>query len=138
MAEDWRKAARSEVAAIKERWADKYGWAPAVEETDGRLDLYVTLRREQAPDREYMLRLRYEADFQTAGRREQFVDPQNRADAGKPYWPQGVRGFKPNRNPPAICLEGTFGFHSDLHRDRDGRRANINKLLLEVQQCMNA
>lgn len=138
MDDGWRDRARAELESIKRFWADKYGWAPFVEEAEEHIDLFVTVKRKKEPDREYVLRLRYMADFQTAGRREAFVDPADRDRAGKEYWPTGVRGFNPSRNPPAICLEGTYGFHSDLHKDRDGRVANLNRLLMEIQQCMDA
>jgi hypothetical protein len=35
-------------------------------------------------------------------------------------------------------LEGTWGFHSHHHRDRDGRQAQLNKLLMEIQKCLNS
>jgi len=145
MAEGWRAEALEEIHSIKPRWAEKYGWSPEVDVADDHtdwIDLYVRFRRReggQAADvspKTYVLRLRYHADFKTAGRREQFVDPEDRSKEGAAYWPTGVRGFNPGASPPTICLEGTYGFHSQLHRDRGGRRANLNKLLMEIQKCL--
>lgn len=139
MEEDWRRQVRSEIARINRKWSQRYGWTPVLKEGgDDHLDLYVTFSRKQEPDKVYVLRLRYLEDFRTAGRREDFVDPQDWCNAGKTHWPNGVRGFKLNRTPPGICLEGTYGFHSDLHKDRDGRKANLNRLLMEIQRCLNA
>lgn len=128
--------ARAEVRGIKRFWADKYGWAHLAEEGDDYLHLFITFRRVKEPDRTYVLRLRYEKDFETAGRRETFVDPGDRGRDGKDFWPSG-QAFKVDQSPPAICLEGTYGFHSQLHKDRDGRAANLNRLLMEIQQCMD-
>lgn len=137
MDSEWRERARVEIGTMKEFWTRKYEWCPAVEEGDDYVTLFLTLRRKKDPDHTYVLRLRYEKDFETAGRREAFVDPGNWDRQGSEFWPTDVRGFQPNRNPPSICLEGTYGFHSDLHTDRDGRIANLNRLLLEIQLCMN-
>ena len=140
--ERWREEARAEVSSIKDHWATKYGWEPSVDEPPGAefIDLFVHLTPErvtsdEGSDAKYLLRLRYMDDFVTAGRREQFVDPSDRLREGPEFWPPG-RGFNPKRHPPAICLEGTYGFHSDLHRERDGKLANINRLLLEIQRCI--
>lgn len=134
---EWKKQALAEIEGIKSFWSRKYGWAPVTNEGDDHVDLFITFRRAKEPDRRFVLKLRYEKDFKTAGRREDFVDPEDLSQAGEERWPQGVRGFKSNRKRPAICLEGTYGFHSDLHQDRDGRLASLNKLLLEIQQCFD-
>lgn len=145
MAADWHDEALAEIRGIKPRWVEKYGWAPALEaagDDADHIDLFVRFRRREpglpadAAPKTYLLRLRYQADFKTAGRREHFVDPADRTKAGREYWPTGTGGFQRDRNPPTICLEGTYGFHSDLHRDRDGRRANLNRLLMEIQRCL--
>lgn len=137
---DWREAALGEIRAIKPLWAQRYGWTPRTEADNGRIDLFVHLTK-KAPDArgrsKFLLRLRYEPDYQTAGRREEFLDPEDPAQAGTAFWPSGIGAFKPENNPPAICLEGTWGFHSNLHKDRDGRRANLNKLLMEIERCLN-
>lgn len=136
----WRDKARLEISSIKPTWAERFGWAPLLREKECAVDLYVRLCRHAAsegPARAYVLRLRYESDYETAGRGEAFVNPEKWEEEGPQYWPVGVRGFNPSRTPPAICLEGTRGFHSDLHRERDGRRANLNRLLLELQRCID-
>lgn len=136
---DWREEARAEIRGIKAIWATKYGWAPEVkdQENDDHLDLYVRLTARKS-ERVFVLRLRYQSDFETAGRREAFLDPENIEREGSQFWPTGVSGFNPTNNPPTICLEGTWGFHSHHHRDRDGRRANLNRLLMDIQKCLNA
>jgi hypothetical protein len=145
MADGWRAEALEEIRSIKPRWVEKYAWSPEVDAGDDDadwIDLYVHFRRREAgqaadaPPKPYLLRLRYHADFKTAGRREQFVDPEDRSKEGAEYWPPGVSGFNPGSSPPTICLEGTYGFHSQLHRERDGRRANLNRLLMEIQKCL--
>ncbi|TMB66553.1 MAG: hypothetical protein E6J43_10320 [Chloroflexi bacterium] len=141
MESDWRSDALKEIGALKRPWIEKYAWSPCVDTANpNHIDLYIRLSRPDAGDRPrkvFVLRLRYEPDFRTAGRREQFVNAEDWTKEGVEYWPTGVGGILPDRNPPVICLEGTCGFHSDLHRDRDGRRANLNKLLLEIQRCLS-
>lgn len=137
--DSWREAALAELAGIKPQWSSRYGWRPKVVEADNHIDLFVWLSRpcEDAEKEHFVLRLRYQADFETAGRRESFLNPEDLPTEGRQFWPKGLPAFKESHNPPAICLEGTFGFHSVLHRDRDGRRARLNKLLMEIQKCLS-
>lgn len=133
---DWRTNALAEIRGIKPHWGQRYGWAPVVRERDGCIELFVRFNSRKL-GRTFTLRLRYQNDFETAGRREAFVDPENLDVEGLEFWPPEKGAFKRNHNPPAICLEGTYGFHSHLHKDRDGRQANLNRLLIEIQQCLN-
>lgn len=137
MAEEWRGRARREIDGIRPYWRERYGWDPQVTEQEDAIDLFVRFSQRQpagtAP-REYMLRLRYQSDFETAGRREAFVNPEKPLDVGPGFWPAGGP-FRPNES--LICLEGTYGFHSNLHRDRDGRLAQLNRLLMEIQKLLN-
>lgn len=137
MNQGWREDALAEIDSIKCRWADRYGWQPhSVEEEDtDYIDLYVRFSSKKQPG-PFLLCLRYQEDFRTAGRREAFVDPDDKTTEGPSSWPAGS-AFKSGNSPPAICLEGTWGFHSALHRDRDGRRANLNRLLMEIQRCLD-
>jgi hypothetical protein len=140
MSEKWRDRARAEIRSLKEFWIRKHGWSPLVrngeaEALEGPIDLYVHLIRNR---RSFVLKLRYEQDFETAGRREAFVNPEDLDVTGIEFWPHDVNAIKAGHTPPAICLEGTWGFHSALHKERDGRLANLNKLLLELQQCMTS
>jgi hypothetical protein len=138
--EPWRERAREEIGSIKPSWAARYGWDPQVREEEDRIDVYVRVRRTHpGGDRHdrHILRLRYQEDFETAGRREAFVNPDNPAEEGRQFWPDGVTGFNSQNNPPMICIEGTWGFHSVLHRERDGRAANLNRLLLAIQRSLN-
>lgn len=144
MSDDWCARVRTEIRGISTFWVEKYGWNPHVAEEEAHIDLFVTFtRRISRPDRPsqqevktYVLRLRYQSDFETAGRRENFVNGENFDEEGILFWPAGVAGINPTHNPPTICLEGTFGFHSIHHKDRDGRVASLNRLLIEIQQCM--
>lgn len=145
MADDrWREKALAEIQGIKAVWASRYGWDPETREREGDIDLYVRFARrgpgtppgEEVVER-FVLRLRYQSDFDTAGRREAFVNPEDLDEEGPQFWPSAISGINPGNNPPAICLEGTWGFHSVLHRERDGRRASLNRLLMEIQQCLN-
>ncbi len=139
---DWRQKALQEVQSIKPFWATKYGWNPSVREETEQIHLNVRFTRRGQPDqspgrREFVLRLTYTADYETAGRKEAFVNPENLDEEGVAFWPEGVKGVNPTQNPATICLEGTWGFHSHHHRDRDGRVARLNRLLLELEQCLN-
>jgi hypothetical protein len=141
--EDWQDRAQAEIRGIKPVWAAKYGWKPKVQAREDAIDLYVSFARRPSgppstePPQRFVLRLRYESGFETAGRREAFVNPGDPDEEGRQFWPTGVSGILPEHNPPAICLEGTWGFHSVLHRERDGRRATLNRLLMEIQECLN-
>lgn len=137
----WQEKALQEIRSIKPFWAEKYGWAPSWTELDEHLDLFVHYAYPRRLDegqtrRDLVLRLRYQSDYETAGRREAFVNPEN-LEEGLQFWPTGIRGVNPNQTPPNICLEGTWGFHSHHHRDRDGRVARLNRLLLELEKCLN-
>ena len=134
MADGWRNKALAEIQGIRPHWVQKHGWAPRVEQGDEHLGLHINFT--QRSGRKYLLRLRYEKDFETAGRREAFVNPDAPDREGLEFWPDGD-AFKKSENPPKICLEGVYGFHSGLHRDRDGRAAKLNKLLMEIQKCLN-
>ena len=135
MDENWREDALAEISSIKCRWADRYDWRPYVVEGDDYIDLHIQFSstKQLGP---FLLRLRYQPDFQIAGRRETFVDSGDGVTEGQQFWPAGS-AFKAGNNPPAICLEGTWGFHSSLHRDRDGKQASLNKLLMEIQRCLD-
>lgn len=140
VSDPWKDSALAEISTIKSRWSERFGWAPAVRREADRIDLFVRFSRRRNADEQYVLRLRYPHDFRTAGRREAFVDPDDYDGEGLEFWPRGVRSLKlheGNSKPPMICLEGTWGFHSHLHRDRDGRRAKLNQLLMELQACMD-
>src|SRR5262245_23415676 len=122
---DWRKKSLLEIQAVKPFWAAKYKWQPSTVEHEDYVDLFVhfsyprSSRAEQGR-RELALRLRYRSDYETAGRREAFVNPRNFAEEGIQFWPTGVRGINPSQTPPNVCLEGTWGFHSHLHKERNG------------------
>jgi hypothetical protein len=139
----WREKALAEIEGIKATWGERYGWDPQWRDTEGTIDLFVRFARANAEEsatdasERVVLRLRYEPDFETAGRRESFVNPRDWDEEGLQFWPRGISAIKPENAPPAICLEGTWGFHSALHRDRDGRRASLNRLLMEIQRCLN-
>lgn len=133
---DWRETAHGEIQSIKPHWVQRYGWSPSLRECGEHIDLYVHLNS-CTLERTFVLRLRYEHDFELAGRREDFVDPDNLQVEGAQFWPAGVSGFNPGNNPRTICLEGTWGFHSLHHKERDPGAANLNKLLMEVQKCIN-
>lgn len=134
----WREAALAELASIKPQWSSRYGWSPIVVEADEHIDLLVHFSSdgESTGQKKFVLRLRYRADYETAGRLESFLDPNGLNASGREFWPEG-EAFKADHHPPAVCLEGTYGFHSVLHRDRDGRRAQLNKLLMEIQRCLS-
>ncbi len=89
-----------------------------------------------------MLRLRYLADWQVAGRREAFVDPDDRAHADPRFWPPEGNGLNPNYqhngvSTPVICLRGVWGYHSVLHTDQSMDGATLLRFLVELQRVMD-
>jgi hypothetical protein len=142
---DWREAARAEATSLKPYYVKKYGWNPEVLEGDvGVLDLFVDLRGRRFPGKAYVLRLRYQPDWQHAGRRESFVDPDDRDQAGPAFWPPEGSPLNPNYMhngvlTPAICLRGVFGFHSVLHTERpmEADDASLLRFLVELQKVMD-
>lgn len=140
---DWRQQARAEIEGLKPYFVTKYGWAPRIVEPAGRdtLDLYITLCSKRLGGRLLALRLRYQPDWQTAGRREAFVNPENPGDEALRHWPPaghpGIRGINPQHNPPVICLRGTWGYHSVLHADRPMGDSSLLALLIELQKVLN-
>lgn len=135
---EWQRQALAEIASIKQRFIEKHGWQLKVAEDAECITLYVRLHHRRHPERIRMLRLDYGPGFPGERPREGFVNPDDLEQEGIEYWiDDGNGAFKPQHNPPVICLEGTWGFHHVLHRDRDPRRASLNKLLLEIQQCFD-
>src|SRR6266545_3555749 len=96
---DWRAEAYAEIAALKRYYVDKYGWQPDVVESQEAVDLFVRLQGRRFPDKEYVLRLRYLPDWQGAGRREAFVDPDDRDHTDSKFWPPEGNGLNPNYRP---------------------------------------
>jgi len=142
---DWRADARAEAAALKRYYVDKHGWQPNVVESEEAVDLFVHLRGRRFPDKEYLLRLRYLPDWQCAGRREAFVDADDRDHADPKFWPPEGNGLNPNyrREPtapliPCICLRGVWGYHSLLHVDQPmDETTTLQRFLVELQEVMD-
>lgn len=133
---DWRQTALAEIASIKPRFIEKHGWQITVVADESRVTLFVRLRHVRDPKRVRMLRLVYGPGFPAERPREGFVNPDDLEQEGLEFWiNDGEGALKLQRTVPVICLEGTWGFHHVLHRDRDPRRASLNKLLLEIQEC---
>lgn len=136
---NWRNKGIAEVERLKPHWVSKYGWSPTVKESaEGEaLDLFIRLKSKRHRDAAFLLRLRYQPDWETAGRRETFVDPKQPTIAGSRHWPTEIRGVLPTHDPPVICLRGTHGFHSVLHTDRPMGETSLLELLLELQRVMD-
>lgn len=134
---DWRNVAQAEIDDLKSYFVEKHGWQPRVVESEDTIDLFVTLASRRHLERVNVLRLRYQGDWQIAGRRETFVDPDSSGRDGIEYWPTGVSGVNPNNNPPAICIRGTWGYHSVLHTDRPMGDSTLLHLLLELQTMLD-
>jgi hypothetical protein len=139
----WREVARAEIDGLKSYFVSKHGWSPRVIEPadENILDLIVTLRSKRLGGRVLALRLRYQPDWQVAGRREAFVDPDNPSHEGLKYWPPAqnpnVRGINPQHNPPCICLRGAWGYHSVLHADQPMEGTTLLGFLLELQAVLD-
>jgi len=134
---DWREQALKEIESIKQHFITKYGWGVSRVDESARTLLYVRfINKTQTQPIEKVLRLAYEEGFPNQRPREGFVNPTDLSQEGLEFWmDDGQQAFKSTHNPPVICLEGTWGFHHILHKERDPHKANINKLLLEVQKC---
>ena len=133
----WRNVARAEIDDLKPHFVEKHGWRPRIVESEETIDLFVTLASRRDPERVYALRLRYQDDWQTAGRRETFVNPDDPGRDGIEHWPTGVSGVNPNNKPPSICIRGTWGYHSVLHRDHPMGDSTLLRLLLELQKMLD-
>ena len=142
----WREAALDEARGLKPHFLDKYHWRPTVVETDDAVDVVVRLQGRRLAGRGYALRLRYQADWQVAGRREAFVDPDDHARCGLEHWPpdQAIRGVNPSHRPqpagpvvPCICLRGVYGYHSVLHANERPTGATLLGFLLELQAVID-
>lgn len=134
---DWRSVARTEIVDLKPYFVEKHGWCPLIVEAEGTIDLFVTLASRRYPERVFALRLRYQDDWQTAGRRETFVNPDDQGRDGIEYWPTEVSGVNPKNKPPCICIRGTWCYHSVLHRDRPMGDSTLLRLLLELQTMLD-
>ena len=135
----WREDAEAEIAGLKPHFVSRHDWSLSVDEPEGRdeLDLIVRLKSKRLDGRLIGLRLRYLPDWQVAGRREAFVDPEDPSREGPEHWPRNVRAVNPDHNPPCICLRGVWGYHSVLHADRPMGDSTLLDLLLELQKVLN-
>lgn len=134
----WRELAWNEINSIKPYLIKKYAWEITVKEEENQIFLYVRMRHAQNCENVKVLRLEYGSKFPNERPRENFVNPSNLDEAGIQYWiKDNEQAFKTRRNPPVICLPGTWGFHHDLHKERDPLQANLNRLLRDVQICFN-
>lgn len=132
----WKSAAKTEIGSIKGHFAQKHGWKISIREEPDYIYLFVEFRHARKPDNRKVFRLAYSPSFPTERPRENFVNPENFDQEGPQFWiDDGQSAFKSQHNPPVICLEGTWGFHHNLHRDRPPERAVLTKLLLEIQAC---
>ncbi len=138
---NWREAALADAASINPRFVKKYGWQPRLDDShDDYIDLFLHLRGKKLGDHEYLLRLRYLEDWQKAGRREDFANPDKSEEVGRPFWPplNTVNGVNPDHQPvPAICLKGVYGYHSVLHANDPMSEAPVGRFLLELQKACN-
>jgi hypothetical protein len=139
---DWRGAALVDINGLKRHWVEKHRWRPETAVADEVVDVFVHLCGKRLEGREYVLRLRYQPDWQTAGRREAFVDPTNHGRDGLEFWPpeNTIRGINPNHRPqplgsvvPCICLRGAWGYHSVLHSNERPDGTTLLGFLLELQ-----
>jgi hypothetical protein len=135
----WREEALEEITNLKPYWVDKHDWRPDQVVSDEVLDLFVRMRSGLLGGREFLLRLRYLSDWQTAGRRETFVNPAERTQEGTGFWPphDSVRGVLPQHQPPAICLKGVWGYHSVLHPAERPDGTTLLGFLLELQGVLD-
>lgn len=136
---DWHAEALEEIGNLKPYWVDKYDWRPEHEITEEAIDLFVRMRSRRLDGREFLVRLRYLADWQSAGRRETFLNPEDRSQDGTTFWPPSgaVRAINPQNQPPAICLKGVWGYHSVLHAGERMDGATLLDFLIALQRVFN-
>lgn len=132
---DWVDAALAEIDGLSDRLVLRHAWAPSVGRGADHLDLFVWIRRRAGAD--HVLRVRYLADWRVAGRREDFVDPEDFTQAGPCWWPQGVHGVNAAHGPPCICLRGFWGFHSVLHPGGEPAARPLGVMLRDLQTQMD-
>lgn len=147
MVDAWRKEALDEIANLKPYWVAKHDWQPEHVVSDDAIDLYVHLVSRRLNGREFLLRLRYLSDWQTAGRRETFVNLEDRSEDGTKFWPPtaSVRGVNPEHRPqppngpiiPCICLKGVWGYHSVLHANERPDGTTLVGFLVELQGVLD-
>ena len=134
----WRELVRKEIKSIKPYLIEKYAWGITFKEEENHIFLYVRMRHGQHHEKVKVLRLVYGPKFPKERPREDFVNPDNFDEDGIQYWINDQQqAFKTDRVPPVICLQGTWGFHHDLHKEKDPLQANLNRLLRDVQICFN-
>ena len=134
----WRELVRKEIKSIKPYLIQKHSWEISLKEQENQNFLYVRMCHRQHPENVKILRLGYGPNFPNERPHEDFVNPDNFDEAGIQYWiNDGQQAFKTDRVPPVICLQGTWGFHHDLHKEKDPLQANLNRLLRDVQICLN-
>jgi len=132
--------ALEDAAPVSPRLARRHGWDPTVVRNEDSVDLFVRLHR-RSEEKTYVLRLRYLADWQVAGRRETFVNPDDLGEEGVQFWPRGVRAVNPDHvqngvHTPAICIPGVWGYDSVLHPN-EPREASVTRFLHDLQTVMN-
>ena len=137
--EAWREEAVEEITNLKPYWVRKHSWKPEHVAGDEAIDLFVRMRSGRLGGREFLLRLRYLLDWQVAGRRETFVNPEDRSEDGTEFWPphESVRGVNPQHQPPAICLKGCWGYHSVLHAAERPDGTTLLGFLVELQGVLD-
>jgi hypothetical protein len=134
----WGEQALAEIASVKPRFIQKHEWQLTTREEQDKVILLVRMRHKRHPERIHVLKLLYGPGFPRERPRESFVDPNNYENEGLQFWiDDGNNAFKRNHNPAVICLEGTWGFHHVLHKERNPLVASLNKFLLEAQQCFD-
>lgn len=135
----WREDAEAEIADLKPHFVAKHEWSPRVVQHEGKdvLDVLLSFRSARLEGQRFLLRLRYLPDWQIAGRREAFVDPEEPGSEGVKHWPRGFGAVKPDHNPPCICLRGVWGYHSVLHTDRPMGDSTLLNFLLELQKVLD-
>ena len=143
---EWRTVALADINGLKRHWVEKHGWRPEIADSDEVVDVFVCLSGRRLGEKAYVLRIRYQSDWQTAGRREAFVDPDDHAREGIEFWPpeQTIRGVNPNYRPqvpgpviPCICLRGVWGYHSVLHSTERPDGTTLLGFLLELQEVID-
>lgn len=123
--------ARAQISGIKRRFVEKYGWELKIDQGDGILTLYVTMRHSRTA-RQYTLRLIFTRSFPSEMPKETFVNPENHNQEGREFWPNdNGRAF---RSDGRICIRGVYGCDNVLHRNQfNPYDRQLVETLLEIQ-----
>lgn len=126
--------AKRQIDAIRDRTVDRFNWGIELREGDDTLTLFVRMPA-QGGEEEYLLRLIFTPSFPIEKPREAFLNPDDPAEEGREFWPEGG-AFK--RKKQKICLQGVYGCDNDLHAgEYDPDAVTVEDTLIAIHRHIN-